>query len=206
MGIDIIKRVKKNRLSMKLNDLFWLIFFAMIGLNCSCQSGNSISTKSHKESSYCQLFEDDFEVDSKSFKNFSVYIDDFNLKKHPYDVLSIFMKSGNHQESKLTRYFLSENMKWTQLEVSGNNKNKTLTHDSNDKVQSSLIGGELKSFTQHCTYSTNNDLYMILIRKNGKYIFKYNSVSTNYISLNNLDKDKVKSFIEVLEILDNELK
>lgn len=153
--------------------------------------------------SKCKLHEQQFDIDLTGYKEFNSELTDFfNTTSNEYDILKIFMRGGNHQDSYLKRWFINEKQKWMRVDQKDTEKARLVSGISPEGIDDLLGTISTGSFMQTCNYSSNNDSYIYLIKRLDKIKFQYFTSSADYNSLGDSDKDKVYNAIRVFLALE----
>jgi hypothetical protein len=167
----------------------------------SCKS--SFVKKNEYQNDNCKLISKDFGVDENTFKYFKNELSSFLKENRNLDILKIFYSGGNKKSHKLIRWSIDNDKKMTTLEIEGENSRTFTTSDYGlSEFEKKVFTIENKRIMQICPYDISSDTYVLLIKSKGIYKFKYISNSSNYSSLNNIEKKKILGVIDLINYLE----
>jgi hypothetical protein len=138
----------------------------------------------------CQLYSVDFNISSEDFPEFSSIINSFYDSQCAFDFVLLKIKGGNPNGSYILRYNYEDEWFYHYKGADDNTKTLKVTADS------TIIKGfesfnKIGHFIEICPYSSNNDLYVYMIKKNGEIYAKYQSkhpLTSEKININELKR------------------
>lgn len=178
--------------------LLLILFISIFSICCQIIKAQNRVKENHSFPE-CSLNNEEFDIDFESFSSFKHDLESFMNGEYEYDVLTLFIKGGNNQESKLQRCHSNINGEWINIKKSPDSiiENKFYSEEL------IILIDEIKqeNYIQSCDYTTNNDAYLIMIRNKKGIVFKYYSISRNYTSLAEDDILRLDGMIKVIDLL-----
>lgn len=178
-----------------------LCFFSFVIVFCSNSSLKRGQLSGIAEDS-CKLYNQEFSVETATFKEFKEPLSDFFNSENRFDLLFIKMKGGNHSESEMKRWFIKDEIAykiaWTQ-----GKRQMDLINVGTEKIVELANTIESGDYMQICPYSTNNDSYLILIKSNSVLKFKYTSTDKDYQGLSLTERNKISNVVNLLSYLNS---
>lgn len=182
-----------------------LLFYCFIVFS-SClgsQQKKPLSKNQYNENTIerCLLTQEDFTIKSNNFEIFQLELDSFLKSKYKYDILKIYIKGGDPNQSYCERWFLNNRKEWNMVFISEEKKlNSSFSVDSTE-LTNSLRKIEYGSFIQNCLYSSSNTTYLYLIKLNGNLRFQYYSIFEDLRFLSKPEKDKIDDAMMFYSVL-----
>lgn len=183
-----------------MTNVFWLNPILLAALLC-CNSVRLPQSNSSNEDD-CKIFSQEFSVDASTYKEFSGPISDFLKSENQLDIMCINMKGGNHVASEMTRWLVEDGIMYKSTWSQGKKEKDSIVVD-NERMIEFAESIERGDFMQMCSYSTNNDSYLIMIKSNSEVKFKYTSTGKNYHALPTSERDKILNVINLLTYLNS---
>ena len=181
------------------------LLFPFLLLILSCSSLKKLTNENSFDNSKCSLNSVFFEIKPNNFKLFDDIILNHLYSNSNLDVIYLYNKGGSPNKSYIKRWEINSNTLNFFSKKNDSIISKKILYDESYQF---IFEKELKSYIQECRYDSSNNSYLISIKNEGRFIYRYFSVGENYGSLSNEGKDTLKKVIKLinnLNMVNNEL-